>query len=111
MGTRADFYVGRGENAEWLGSIAWDGHPCSIAEGVLAATTEAAFRSELAAFGDHRDDWTEPALGWPWPWDTSHTTDYAYAFDGHVWGNHLTEPDPRAELERLQARLKESAHA
>lgn len=27
MGTRADFYIGRGENAEWLGSIAWDGDP------------------------------------------------------------------------------------
>jgi hypothetical protein len=27
MGTRADFYVGRGETAEWLGSIAWDGNP------------------------------------------------------------------------------------
>jgi hypothetical protein len=27
MGTRADFYVGRGETAEYLGSIAWDGYP------------------------------------------------------------------------------------
>lgn len=30
MGTRADFYVGRGESAEWLGSIAWDGYPSGI---------------------------------------------------------------------------------
>ncbi len=27
MGTRADFYVGLGEQAEWLGSVAWDGNP------------------------------------------------------------------------------------
>lgn len=33
MGTRADFYVGRGEQAEWLGSIAWDGNPGAIFDG------------------------------------------------------------------------------
>jgi hypothetical protein len=27
MGTRADFYVGRGKDAEWLGSVAFDGYP------------------------------------------------------------------------------------
>ena len=25
MGTRADFYVGVGKKAEWLGNVAWDG--------------------------------------------------------------------------------------
>ena len=25
MGTRADFYTGIDKNANWLGSIAWDG--------------------------------------------------------------------------------------
>jgi hypothetical protein len=25
-------------------------------------------------------------MGWPWPWEDSQTTDYAYAFDeGRVW--------------------------
>jgi hypothetical protein len=88
MGTRADFYTGRGESAEWLGSIAWDGYPSGIPTELLGASTEDAFRTALAAFGPHRDDWTAPEMGWPWPWDTSHTTDYAYAFDGgHVWGS------------------------
>lgn len=27
MGTRADFYVGRGKDAEWIGSVAFDGYP------------------------------------------------------------------------------------
>ncbi len=27
MGTRADFYTGRGQTAQWLGSIAWGGYP------------------------------------------------------------------------------------
>jgi len=32
MGTRADFYVGIGPEAEWVGSIAYDGYP----DGVIA---------------------------------------------------------------------------
>lgn len=88
MGTRADFYVGRGKQAEWLGSIAWDGHPESVAEGVRAAKTEADYRAGVSAFLAGRDDATLPEQGWPWPWDDSHTTDYAYAFDsGAVWGS------------------------
>jgi hypothetical protein len=87
MGTRADFYVGRGEQAEWLGSIAWDGHPDSIAEPVMRASSEQAFRGAVAAFFEGRDDVTLPAMGWPWPWKNSQTTDYAYAFDGgQTWG-------------------------
>lgn len=86
MGTRADFYVGRGEQAEWLGSIAWDGHPESIDAQVLGCSSPEAFRHALADFFSKRDDVTLPADGWPWPWDDSRTTDYAYAFDGDtVW--------------------------
>lgn len=88
MGTRADFYVGRGEHAEWIGSIAWDGHLESIANAVKRATTEASFREAVAAFfDDDRDDVTRPEDGWPWPWEDSQTTDYSYAFeDGICWG-------------------------
>lgn len=88
MGTRADFYIGRGEQAEWLGSIGWDGYPDGIDELLLHATSEAAFRVALEAFFKDRDDVTRPADGWPWPWADSCTTDYAYAFDGeNVWGS------------------------
>jgi hypothetical protein len=81
MGTRADFYVGRGENAEWLGSIAYDGYPDGPrAVAILGSTNEASFRDRVIAAVAH-DDGTKPEDGWPWPWDTSHTTDYAYAFD------------------------------
>ena len=81
MGTRADFYVGRGESAEWLGSIAWDGYPDGIAVELHAARTEADWRAAVERFLSGRDDASRPAEGWPWPWDTSATTDYAYAFD------------------------------
>lgn len=91
MGTRADFYIGRGKKAEWLGSIAWDGYPQGITTKndepiILAATTEQDYRQQLTNFFSERDDVTLPTDGWPWPWDDSQTTDYAYAFDeGRVW--------------------------
>lgn len=82
MGTRADFYIGRGETAKWLGSIAWDGYPDGISDEIRNAKTEEEFRDGLVKFFSEREDVTLPAMGWPWPWDDSRTTDYAYAFDG-----------------------------
>jgi len=87
MGTRADFYVGRGESAEWIGSIAWDGYPSGgYPETVITATTEEDFRTKVKEMAAPLDHFTTPEMGWPWPWVTSHTTDYSYAFeDGVVW--------------------------
>ena len=82
MGTRADFYIGRGKGAEWIGSIAWDGYPDGIAPAVLAATTEDTFRSEVSTFLSLRKDGIVPSDGWPWPWNNSQLTDYSYALDG-----------------------------
>jgi len=89
MGTRADFYVGRGKTAEWVGSIAWDGYPEDKDLHPLFRTTdEASFRAAIADLAKSRDDFTLPKDGWPWAWTDSHTTDFAYAFDGGVvWGS------------------------
>ncbi len=85
MGTRADFYVGRGKDAEWLGSIAWDGDP-STRLPELVAVDEASYRACVEAILSKEDDATRPAQGWPWPWEDSKTTDCAYAWDaGEVW--------------------------
>jgi len=85
MGSRADFYVGRGKDAEWLGSIAWDGYPGARTKRAFEAKSEEEFRAEVAALASE-DDFTSPEQGWPWPWETSHTTDFAYAWDdGTVW--------------------------
>lgn len=88
MGTRADFYVGRGVEAEWLGSFAWDGHPQGIDSAVLLAGTESTFREEVSQMLRGREDSTVPSQGWPWPWNDSRTTDFAYALDGDmVWSS------------------------
>lgn len=84
MGTRADFYVRREAEplapSDWVGSIAWDGD--SIPSKVSGARTEADFRAALKEMAAERDDWTAPSDGWPWPWETSDTTDCAYVFSG-----------------------------
>src|SRR6266446_6472207 len=86
MGTRADFYVGRGKQAEWLGSIAWDGYPKAIALDVLNARSEDEFREAVVHFLTPREDATAPDMGWPWPWEDSGTTDFSYAFArDRVW--------------------------
>lgn len=93
MGTRADFYVGRGESAEWLGSIAWDGYPSGLPVDIVrpadaAPMTEDEYRRSVGTFFAEREDATLPEHGWPWPWENSHTTDYSYAFDdGRVWAS------------------------
>lgn len=85
METRADFYVGRGPEADWIGSIAWDGYPEGIDDAILKAKDEATYLSALESFAK-RDDFTKPEEGWPWPWTNSATTDYAYALDdGQVY--------------------------
>ncbi len=93
MGTRSDFYVGKGPEAEWLGSVAWDGYPSGIDKAVLEAKTEADYRTALEAFSQTRKDFTSPEMGWPWPWDDSCTSDYAYTFaDGEVWASRFGRP-------------------
>lgn len=106
MGTRADFWVGRESADGWLGSIAWDGYPegitphdAEMVRGIMGrlqhkdgewpegghlfqAKTEAEFRERVERFFQYREDVTRPADGWPWPWEDSRTTDYAY-----VWEN------------------------
>lgn len=99
MGTRADFYAGKGKDAEWLGSIAWDG--CDTSDEIDAAKTEPEYREAVATFLASRDDATLPDQGWPWPWNNSGTTDCSYwFFDGRCWES-LGAPDryvPRGEM-------------
>lgn len=90
MGTRADFYVGRGAEATWLGSIAWDGYPDGIDKELFDASTVAEYTNIVNQFLSKRDDATFPKDGWPWPWENSQTTDYAYSFDDNrVWGSRF----------------------
>ncbi|UUV28587.1 hypothetical protein NQK81_27830 [Amycolatopsis roodepoortensis] len=91
MSSNTDFYLGRGEDAEWIGSLHGECYP----ENFLAvpplrlavtATTEAIFR---AAVADAFVVWEEERLGrayrreggWPWPWYSSHNSSWIITFD------------------------------
>lgn len=84
IGTRADFYVGRGETAQWLGSIAFDGFPEAHAARLIGCAEESAYRLAVQTLLAAVDHATRPAQGWPWPWPNSQTTDFAYAWDAGV---------------------------
>ena len=85
MGTRADFYLGRGQKAKWLGSIGFDGYPDGPPSLLIRAKTESSFLAAIERL-KRREDYTSPEEGWPWPWTDSSTSDYAYAWDeGVVW--------------------------
>lgn len=84
MGTRADFYVGSGTAAEWIGSVAFDGYEWAEdkTHPIRTADSPQAFRTAVALLLSQREDATLPPMGWPWPWPDSRTTDYAYMHDG-----------------------------
>ncbi len=91
MGTRAQFFIGNPEdlqNREWLGCVAWDGHPSGdCGDALRGATTPEAFRAGVADIKSQRDDFTDPATrSWPFPWVTDlYLTDTTFAFfDGKV---------------------------
>lgn len=80
MGTRADFYIGKGKDAQWIGSVAYDGYEWAENKQCTLMTCESEedFKEEVQAILSQLDHATTPELGWPWPWDTSDTTDYQY---------------------------------
>ncbi|HKI68790.1 MAG TPA: hypothetical protein VKA67_04320, partial [Verrucomicrobiae bacterium] len=52
---------------------------------IAKAENEDEYRAAVAEMLAGREDATLPEMGWPWPWNDSNTTDYAYAFrDGKV---------------------------
>lgn len=114
MPTKADFYVGRGPEAEWIGSLFWDVYPEGLPEAVVGATDEGTFRIEVRKILDSRPDGYLPENGWPWPWPNSITTPYTYAFDGKGvlgsyfgsswWPASIPMPDPTT-LQSKVARL------
>lgn len=94
MGTRADFYIGIDpDTMEWIGSRGSDGYPHDqygngVPLQVLHARSEDDFREAVAHQAYETGSWIDPSEGWPWAWDDSNTSDYAYTFDaGATWIN------------------------
>jgi len=102
MGTRADFYTRKDNQMKWLGSIAYDGYPDGIDKKVLESKTQEDFELNTNDFLLSKDSRTMPEEGWPWPWEDSRTTDFAYIFEnGKVmascFGHSLFDPLSKKE--------------
>jgi hypothetical protein len=81
MGTNADFYIGFGNTAEWIGSKGFDSMPEALPLRLFNAKTEGAFRAAAMKL----DSFMPASEGWPWPWKNSKLTHYTYCFhDGRV---------------------------
>ena len=86
MGTRTDFYVGTGTNAEWIGSLQFGCHLDALLKDwyghtALTARTHSDYRDAVEqllftwavnGFGAAH----QPRHGWPWAWNTSHCNDW-----------------------------------
>lgn len=95
MGAKADFYIGRGPTAEYLGSISYDGYPANAPSALQGVTESTEFRAavERIILRDRQrlvENGITPREGWPWKWRTSAGTDHVYAFEaGQVWVSHI----------------------
>jgi hypothetical protein len=88
MGTRCDFYAGRGKDAQYLGSIGHDAF-LDVLAGYFEDVTKREHFDECLAKVFAKYGEIPAENGWPWPWKDSHTTDNAIAFDeGRVWASH-----------------------
>lgn len=95
MGTRADFYIGRGKDTEWIGSICSDGYPgpppgltgWAYKARFFDCMTDEQFRRAVEWIDSQVDHCYRPGRDdWPWIWIDSRNTDWIYAFDGgQVW--------------------------
>jgi hypothetical protein len=85
-----------------------DGYPKGVQayvggkELLTSETKEEFLRALKMFFISKGEQVTRPEDGWPWPWNDSRTTDFAYAFDdgkawmssfGHSW-LPASEPEP-----------------
>jgi hypothetical protein len=81
MGTRADFYLGTGANAKWIGSLFKDGHPWNIPPIILLQINPIGFEEEVIEYLEKKESViSDKGDKWPWPWPDSQLTDYSYIF-------------------------------
>jgi hypothetical protein len=80
MATKADFYVGDGASAVWIGSIAGNGTPNCIPGRLLASPFAATWKKYAEKFISEHKSGRLPKDGWPWEHNTSACTDYVYSF-------------------------------
>lgn len=78
---KADFYVGMGPGAEWIGSVERCGEIWTLSRDILIQVSRMMYEESVLDYirlcggivGDH-------ICKWPWDWDDSRMTEYSYIF-------------------------------
>jgi hypothetical protein len=80
--TRADFYIGQGVDANWIGSIFHDGYPTRIPLEILICVNPILYEELVVEFIKSDKGVVRSENGkWPWLWGDSRLTDYSYIFE------------------------------
>ena len=91
--TKADFYIGNGITANWIGSIFKDGYPNGIPLKILICANPTLFEEDVVEFLQQVEGIVKTDGGkWPWLWPDSRMTDYSYMFlldHGKVFASHF----------------------
>jgi len=99
--TRADFYIGQGPDANWIGSINHDGYPENIPTDILICINPVLYEELVVEFIKTYEYGVIRSEGgkWCWPWGDSRLTDYSYIFEPSVnkvlaskYGKSLFDP-------------------
>jgi hypothetical protein len=77
--TKADFFLGRGRDSVWLGSVGSHGRPEMLNREIVCAGSREAFKRAVGAMVRTLAQGVPPEMGWPWR--NGRTTEYTYAFD------------------------------
>jgi len=100
MMTKADFYIGTGIAANWIGSIFSDGYVNGILLDILICNNPTLYEELVVDFIKERKGVIKTdGAKWPWLWPDSRMTDYSYMFlpDHHKvfasnYGGKLFDP-------------------
>lgn len=79
--TKADFYIGTGIAANWIGSIYSDGYVSGISLDILTCVNPTLYEELVVEFIKSKQGVVKTDGGkWPWLWPDSRMTDYSYMF-------------------------------
>jgi hypothetical protein len=79
--TKADFYIGTGVAANWIGSIFNDGYVHGIPLDILICVNPTLYEELVVEFIQAMEGVVKTnGDKWPWLWPDSRMTDYSYIF-------------------------------
>jgi hypothetical protein len=100
MMERADFYVGMGESADWIGSISKGGSIWEIPTDIIIQVNRVMFEEMCIEYIKSKQGVVANHIcQWPWDWEDSRLTSFAYIFSPEhekvyvsIEGNDLMDP-------------------